>query len=127
MKVSSNLTLEAAQKEASKWVSPTKDNIPVHSTGAAVNIRLYDEVNKAFIDMGTFGVIWGINDSVPTFSLEITNAQITNRLLLLVAATKAGLINYPYEYWHFSSGDRYAVYWTEPNSSNRNAIYGSIE
>lgn len=101
--------------ETSKWVSPVINNVPVHSTGGAVDIRLYDVIGGQIIDMGKFGVIWGSNAGAPTFSSEITIEQMKNRLWLYVAALKVGLINYPYEFWHFSLGDRYAAYWLKPD------------
>lgn len=49
---------EQVQEKTYKWVSPVKNNVPVHSTGAAVELRLSD--GKSFMDMGKFGVIWGL-------------------------------------------------------------------
>jgi D-alanyl-D-alanine dipeptidase len=113
--------------EASKWVSPTKDNVPVHSTGGAVDVRLWNSETNDFLDMGKFGVIWGQNVTAPTYSEGLTEEQMNNRLLLLEAAASAGLVNYPYEWWHLSSGDRYASYWLEKNQSQRRAVYGGIQ
>lgn len=97
--------------EASTWVSPVKDNIPVHTTGAAIDIRLYDLSTQQFVDMGDFGVLFGKNECAPTFSENITDFQKYNRLMMLIAASNAGMINYPYEWWHYSLHDRYAEYW----------------
>ena len=122
-----NLTENEIFSEASKWVSPTKDNIPVHSTGGAVDVRLWSNETGNFLDMGSFGVIWGGNDKAPTYSEGLTPDQLKNRLLLLEAAASAGLVNYPYEWWHLSSGDRYASYWLEEVQSQRRAVYGGIQ
>jgi hypothetical protein len=119
------MSQEEAEKEASKWVSPYKNNIPVHSTGAAVDIRLFYKDN--FIDMGKFGVIWGSNTTAPTFSEDLTDEQKKNRLFFLVAALKSGLINYGFEWWHVSAGDRYAQYWLQENPDLRIARYGAVE
>lgn len=108
-----DLTLEMAEQETSKWVSPYKNNVPVHSTGAAIDIRLWDNQNNCFLDMGTFGVIWGPNEHAATFSENIRDDQKLHRLYCLLAAEKAGLTNYSYEFWHFSSGDRYDLYWKQ--------------
>lgn len=124
MESNSSLTKGEAQNETSKWVSPYKSNVPVHSTGAAIDIRL--SYNNEFIDMGPFGVIWGDNPSSPTFSENITTQQKLNRLFLLKAAAENGLINYPYEWWHFSDGDRYSEYWNQKNTDLRIARYGSL-
>ncbi len=117
-------TKEQVEQETSKWVSPVKNNVPVHSTGAAVDIRLYDENSGLFLDMGIFGAIWGVNPAAPTFSENISNEQMKNRLFLLLAANNTGLVNYPYEFWHFSTGDRYAAFWQQPVPLK--AIYGGI-
>jgi hypothetical protein len=110
------------EEEASKWVSPIRNNIPVHSTGAAVDIRLWNEESETFLDMGPFGVIWGHNPTVPTFSEELNDKQKLNRLICIMAATRAGLVNYTNEFWHFSLGDRYAAYWTGESE----AVYGVV-
>ena len=115
-----SLTDDELYKEASKWVSPTKNNIPVHSTGAAIDIRL--KANGLFIDMGKFGVIWGANVNAPTFSEDILYEQKKNRLYLLMAAAMADLSNYVYEFWHFSYGDRYDAFWKD----EKVAVYDSV-
>jgi D-alanyl-D-alanine dipeptidase len=113
--------------ETCKWVSPVRNNIPVHSTGAAIDIRLWDTKNNQFIDMGSFGVIWGKNTIAPTFSADLSTEQINNRLLLLASAAQAGLVNYTYEWWHFSHGDRYASFWQEADAGKRMAIYDAVK
>lgn len=118
------LTDSELDAETSKWVSPIKNNVPVHSTGAAVDIRLM--IDGKFLDMGKFGVIWGHNPNVPTFSEDITKDQKNNRLFLLLAAHLSELTNYLYEYWHLSFGDRYAAYW-KADKSKKIAQYGSIK
>jgi zinc D-Ala-D-Ala dipeptidase len=121
------LSDEEIEAETAKWVSPVKNNVPVHSTGAAIDIRLWSEETNNFVDLGKFGVIWGTNNEAQTFSEHISDAQKLNRLFLLLAATKAGLINYVYEYWHFSAGDRYAAFWQEKDVNKRVAYYGAIQ
>lgn len=121
-----DLTLELAEQETSKWVSPFKNNVPVHSTGAAIDICLWDNKKENFVDMGTFGVIWGNNTNAPTFSENIIDSQKRNRIYCLVAAERAGLTNYLYEFWHFSSGDRYDAYWKN-QGPEKMALYGPIQ
>jgi len=121
-----HLTPDQAHSEASKWVSPVrKEFIPPHSTGAAIDIRLWDSEKEQFLDLGKFGAIWGDNPTAPTFSEELTDEQKNNRLYLLVAATNAGLVNYPFEYWHFSAADQYAAHWLGEEAALFNAIQGN--
>jgi len=46
-------------------------------------------------------------------------------ITILFAASNANLVNYPFEYWHFSTGDRYAAYWQKPKPMQ--AVYNSIK
>lgn len=125
-KANPRMSDEDVFQEASKWVSPVVNNVPAHSTGAAVDIRLWDNFTHQFLDMGPFGVIWTLNSSAPTFSEGLTETQMKNRVLMLTAASQAGFINYTYEWWHYSSGDRYASYWQEAVPEKRHARFGSI-
>jgi D-alanyl-D-alanine dipeptidase len=88
-------------------------------------MRLWDKPTSSFLDMGPFGVSLP-NPTAPSFSKGIPSNQQLNRLFLLLAATRAGLANYSYEFWHFSYGDRYAAYWLEKKPSQRKAIYGTV-
>ena len=100
---------ERAYQETTKHVSPFINNIPTHATGAAIDMTLFsiDEHGQGqLIDMGKFDVIFGPNDQQETFSHNITDAQRNNRMILLGAATYAGLVNYGYEWWHYSYGDK---------------------
>ena len=103
-----DMSLEEAESHASRWVSPVKDNVPVHSTGLAVDLRLWNNRKDQFLDLGSFGVIWTTNKVAPTFCEEITLEQKLNRLFCLIAAERAGLTNYPFEFWHFSIDDAYS-------------------
>lgn len=127
LKSNPGLTVEMAEQETSQWVSPYKNNVPVHSTGAAVDICLWDNKKQTLLDMGTFGVIWGNNTNAPSFSENILDDQKRNRLYCLVSAERAGLTNYLYEFWHFSSGDRYDAYWKRQEQGETTAIYGPIQ
>jgi hypothetical protein len=121
------MTDAQADAETSKWVSPVKNNVPVHSTGAAVDLRLWDKINQRYVDAGKFGVIWGANPSAPTFSEDITDEQKKNRLFFLMAGAQAGLTNYQLEHWHVGSDDKADAYWTEADPAQRVARYGAIQ
>lgn len=121
----STMTEQEAYQETCKWVSPYINNVPAHSTGGAIDIHLWSNKANSFCDMGRFNVGGSL---APTFSNDpsLSEEQQKHRLLFLIAATQAGLINYVYEFWHFSYGDRYASYWSETNPDARQAIYGSV-
>jgi D-alanyl-D-alanine dipeptidase len=113
---------QQAYQETAKLVSPFINNIPVHCTGAAIDIMLFRIVDNSYelLDMGQFGVISGENKQQENFSKNINAQQRTNRLTLLKAATQAGLVNYGYEWWHYSFGDKAWAY----VKGKKHAIYG---
>lgn len=83
------MTDDEVYSETCKWVSPVMNNVPVHSTGAAIDIRLWDNKKNEFLDLGKFGVVWGKNPSAPTFSFELNAEQKNNRLFMIFAATQS--------------------------------------
>jgi len=100
---------DLAYKETSKSVAPFIDNVPPHSTGAAIDMTLFS-LKDGLLDMGKFDTIFGPNHHQETFSQETTQTQRKNRLTLLAAAIKSEFVNYGFEWWHYSYGDRAWAY-----------------
>ena len=87
----------------SKFVCPP-DIIPPHSTGAAVDLSIVDSKGK-LLDMGTdFGTQTKESE---TDCETISEKAKKNRQLFVDVMTKAGFVNFPTEWWHWSYGDRY--------------------
>lgn len=116
--------------ETTRLVSPVVNldgstNIPPHSTGAAIDVYLIDEQGEA-IDMGIHPKDW--MDDLDG-SLSLTDAQIIsekakqNRRIMSNALESVGFVNYGYEYWHWSYGDRYWAYYKH----KAHAIYDSYQ
>ncbi|WP_407705641.1 M15 family metallopeptidase [Streptomyces niveiscabiei] len=107
---------------ASRYVSPP--DIAPHSAGAAVDLTLVAPDGEE-LDMGT-----RMNASPEesdgacyTHAPGITPAARENRRVLGEALSRAGLVNYPTEWWHWSYGDRY---WALATGA-RAALYGPRE
>ncbi len=100
---------ELAYEETSKSVAPFIDNVPPHSTGAAIDMTLFS-LKDGLLDMGKFDTIFGPNHHQETFSENTTQIQRKNRLTLLEAAIKADFVNYGFEWWHYSYGDKVWAY-----------------
>lgn len=113
---------DEAYFETCKSISPFIDNVPTHCTGAAIDMTLFQTVNgKArLINMGKFDTIFGPNNQQETFSENTTVDQRNNRLMLLSVATQAGFVNYGFEWWHYSYGDRPWAY----VKNQKEALYG---
>jgi len=115
--------------ESTKFVSPVinldgSQNIPPHSTGAAIDVYLLDDKNQR-INMGM-----GVDDSIQdidgalsmTDSTCITEEAKKNRRIMGDVLRAVGFVNYPTEFWHWSYGDRYWAY----HKQEPYALYGSI-
>ena len=92
-----------------------------HPTGGAVDVTIVRD-GKPF-DMGT--PIWDLQSVslIPTFSPEISNSQLENRLLLREVLTEQDFAPFDGEWWHFSYGDReWAAYYKKPC-----AIYAPLD
>tara|TARA_Y100001968_G_scaffold332542_1_gene391082 strand:+ start:6386 stop:7105 length:720 start_codon:yes stop_codon:yes gene_type:complete len=106
------------------WAMPSLDPAlpPPHSTGGAVDLTLLDsqgiQLNMG-CDIDCIGAV-----STPNYFADSSNDkdQLFNsrRLLLTKVMSKAGFVQHPHEWWHFSFGDQLWA-WTMNYS---NAIYG---
>lgn len=115
--------------ETTRLVSPVKNldgtpNIPVHNTGAAVDLEIID-ANGQLLDMGMAAKDWNVVDPdlCLTDNPELPIKIRANRKLLCDVMQSQGFINYPTEWWHFSYGDRYWAYFAK----QQQAIYGSAD
>jgi len=98
-----SLSEEKLKDQVSECVAPV-DELPPHSTGGAVDVSIVSPDGK-MLDMG--GRLGDFNDETPTDSDKISTHAKKNRALLVGVMTKAGFVNYPAEWWHWSYGDRY--------------------
>ncbi|MDO8589772.1 MAG: M15 family metallopeptidase [bacterium] len=90
-----------------------------HQSGGALDLTVIDAEGDR-LDMGTELTDFGVK--VHTENNLITDEQRKNRKILYDAMTKAGFVNYPLEWWHYSYGDRmWAAY-----SRREECFYGPI-
>lgn len=123
------LNAENLFHETTTLVSPVVNfdgsiNIPVHNTGAAVDIEIIDEQGQ-LIDMGMTAADWTTvePDLCRTDYEALSPTILEHRKILLDVMTQQGFVNYPTEWWHYSFGDRYWAY----HKKKSHAIYGSAD
>jgi len=115
-------TAEQVRTAASRYVSPPE--IAPHSAGAAVDLTLVSHDGQE-LDLGT-RVNASPEESEGACYPEAANispAARANRRLLGDALSRAGLVNYPTEWWHWSYGDRYWAFGTGAG----HAVYGPLD
>jgi zinc D-Ala-D-Ala dipeptidase len=107
------------QRLASRYISPPE--VAPHVAGGAVDLTLCTMDGEEQW-MGT-----EVNDTDTTAchteSTEASAEARMNRRRLASALRRAGLVNYPSEWWHWSYGDRY---WACVTGA-RHACYGPVE
>ena len=116
----SDLTEQEIKRITRMTVSdPSRGGFGPHQTGGAIDVTLVKD--GALLDMGTPFDFHGIQSH--TKYKKLGKLQKNNRRILFNALVKAGFVNYPREWWHYSYGDRmWAVYGHKPF-----AIYGKVD
>lgn len=116
------LTSQEIRTIASEYIAPPE--VAGHPTGGAVDVSLIDH-NGNELDLGC------AYDDDPVVSQgrcysyfsELPQAVIRHRKMLFDCMQKAGFINYPFEWWHWSYGDKY---WAASTGA-KHAIYSAID
>ena len=91
-----------------------------HQTGGAVDLGLCDQDGRD-LDMGTNYLEH--NQKTKTHCITLTEEQRRIRRVLVDAMQRAGFVNYPAEWWHFSYGDKmWAAY-----SNRKSALYDIVK
>ncbi len=116
----SSWTASQIIKEVEKYVAPSKGKCASgHMTGGAVDLRLWRDGKK--IPMNSSQLSY--QENAKSFQAKLPLYVQKNRQVMFKALQKAGLSNYPKEYWHWSYGD---IWWAKRNKK-KVAIYGVIE
>ncbi|WP_449475235.1 M15 family metallopeptidase [Streptomyces abikoensis] len=97
---------DQVHRAASRYVAPPE--IAPHTAGAAVDITLTDTDGRE-LDLGTStnATPEQSNGACYMDAKNISAKARYHRHILASSLTKAGLVNYPTEWWHWSFGDRY--------------------
>ena len=100
---------ERIYNECSKLNAPLE--VAPHTTGGAVDLTLVNAKGQ-WLDMGTeFNASPHETEGATYTDAEnISEDAKLNRRTLSTAMTKAGFVNYPTEWWHWSYGDKTGLF-----------------
>jgi zinc D-Ala-D-Ala dipeptidase len=76
-----------------------------HMSGAAVDISVLDRAAGAELDRG--GPYLEMSECTPMDSPFVSPQARRNRQEITAIMRESGFVEYPYEFWHYSSGDVY--------------------
>ncbi|ARC92406.1 D-alanyl-D-alanine dipeptidase [Vibrio coralliilyticus] len=117
-----DLTICKLREKASEFIAPPE--VAGHPTGGAVDVSLVNEQGDE-VDLGCKYD----QDSTESegrcysFAMNLSKASHQNRQILFECMEKAGFVNYPFEWWHWSYGDKY---WAAITKAP-NALFSAIE
>ncbi|MEK7072657.1 MAG: M15 family metallopeptidase [Patescibacteria group bacterium] len=107
--------------EINKYVAPaTGKHASGHMTGGAIDLRLIKNGRKVPMNDRSHKLTY--QENAKSIQPKLPQYLQKNRQLMFDALIKAGLSNYPKEYWHWSYGD---IQWARRNKK-KIAIYGVI-
>lgn len=93
-----------------------------HMSGSAIDISVLDRKSRKEIDRGK--PYLEMSELTPMTSPFIGAAQRKNRLEITAVMRAHGFIEYPFEFWHYNSGD---AYFEVLKSTGKPAHYGAID
>lgn len=95
--------------------------VGTHVSGSAIDVTILDRSTGAEIDRG--GSYIEFSERTPMESPFITLEALENRLTVQSMFHRNGWRAYPWEFWHFSSGDCYAEFLSGSGNASR---YGAV-
>jgi D-alanyl-D-alanine dipeptidase len=109
------------KRVVNRFTAPLHDRVPPpHSTGGAIDVFLANEQGEE-LDMRS-PYDWFDHAGYSLNAPGLTDEARRHRDILAGALDRAGITNYPSEFWHFSYGDQGWAY----RGGLPNAIYGPI-
>ena len=96
--------------------------IGTHMSGSAIDISVLDRTTGQEVDRG--GPYLEMSERTPMDSPFISNAARENRTEITAIMADAGFVTYPYEFWHYNSGDAYEAVLRHSKDTAR---YGAVD
>lgn len=96
--------------------------IGTHMSGSAIDISVFDRQSRQEIDRG--GPYLEMSEKTPMLSPFVSADARQNRIEITAIMRRHGFVEYPYEFWHYNSGDAYAALLLK---SGQPARYGAID
>jgi zinc D-Ala-D-Ala dipeptidase len=111
-----------------------QNNPPPHFTGGAVDLTIRKTINKEHLFMGSIFDDFSEQSHTDYFERRKETKKLTlseeeamkNRRFFYWILNDAGLINYPYEWWHYSFGDQIWAYFKKIKNAYYAGYSGSL-
>ncbi len=118
-----NVSLNSHQihETTAEYIAPP--SVAGHPTGGAVDVSLVDRLGNE-IDLGCQYDEDAASSAGRCYSFcdSLADDVVENRKILFKCMEQAGFINYPFEWWHWSYGDKYWASLVEAPHASYSAI-----
>jgi D-alanyl-D-alanine dipeptidase len=102
-------------------LTATRPKVGTHMSGSAIDISVWDRDTGKEIERG--GPYLEMSELTPMQSPFVSQAALNNRNTITEIMQRHGFIAYPFEFWHYNSGDAYGEFLTK---TGKPARYGAI-
>lgn len=96
--------------------------IGTHMSGSAIDISVLRRDNRQEVDRG--GPYIEMSERTPMTSPFVSDQARKNRLEITAVLNKHGFTEYPFEFWHYNSGD---AYHEMLHKTGKPARYGAVD
>lgn len=96
--------------------------VGTHMSGSAIDISVFEKEGGKEVDRGK--PYLEMSELTPMTSPFITSRALKNRVAISAIMRKHGFVEYPYEFWHFNSGDIYDRFLTGKGGPGK---YGAVD
>ena len=103
-------------------LTATRPKVGTHMSGSAIDISVLQSADLTEVERG--GPYLELSELTPMASPFISTTATRNRLEISTILRRHGFLAYPYEFWHYNSGDAYTEYLC---NSGKPARYGAVD
>jgi D-alanyl-D-alanine dipeptidase len=102
-------------------LTATRPKVGTHMSGSAIDISVWNRDTGEEIERG--GPYLEMSELTPMQSPFVSPEALENRNAITEIMQQSGFIAYPFEFWHYNSGDAYGEFLTK---TGKPARYGAI-
>lgn len=102
-------------------LTATRPKVGTHMSGSAIDISVWNRDTQTEVERG--GPYLEMSELTPMHSPFVSQQALDNRGAITEIMERNGFVAYPFEFWHYNSGDAYGEFLTKTGVPAR---YGAI-
>ena len=102
-------------------LTATRPKVGTHMSGSAIDISVWNRETQTEIERG--GPYLEMSELTPMRSPFVSQQALDNRNAITQIMESCGFVAYPFEFWHYNSGDAYGEFLSKTGQPAR---YGAV-